>query len=106
MTYCDPNTIKIQILEPSNPIGSNIARTSKTTYHYGWTNPQEYYVYSANTNHKLDKKSFYDATNLSDSILRVMTQYVDDKSWEATNTLYQKNRQITQNQIQDWVTVM
>lgn len=44
-----PNTTRMQLLEPPNLIGSNIAETFKTAFRYGQTNSQDYYVYSNNS---------------------------------------------------------
>lgn len=75
-----PNSNRVQFQKPPVMTESNVAETSQPDFPNNQTNPQDYYAYSGNSGHKADNESYYNAPNLSNSVLKLFTRLAKEKA--------------------------
>lgn len=76
-----------RVQKPPMMTRSNVARTLQSDFSNNQANLQDYYVYSGNGDCKVGKESYYDVSNLFDSVLTLVAKHAKEKAWEIANAL-------------------
>lgn len=71
-----PTAIKVQFHEPPLNIGSNMIDSSKSQFLYEYTNPQDYFMFSANSSRRPKK---YPLTNPFKSAMKLVATHTKNK---------------------------